>query len=116
MTFNKNRYCCLFSTNNINNNIYFELDLKDKNIINIIKQINIELNINFIINKSYIDDNYGILVSNKNNKDQNIEYLFITHCENLKKFILKNEILKDNSNKFQMYQFLLLYFDKLFNI
>ncbi len=98
----RNRYSCIYIyREKVNKPIYFELSLIDKDLNRIISQINKEFNIDFKINKSYIDENYGILLlDNYIYEFSNI--IYICHCANLENVISKNNNLKNKNNLEQM--------------
>jgi len=101
----KRRYSCIYIPHETNNMLYFELTLHNKDLNNIVLQINKEFNLDFKIDNSYIDDNYGILLLNKtNNLNLNMDnkvngnILFITHFANLDEYVKSNENLKNKTN------------------
>ena len=111
----RNRYSCIYIfREKVNKPIYFELSLIDKDLNRIISQINKEFNIDFKINKSYIDENYGILLID-NYIYENSNMLYICHCANLEKVINKNNYLKNKNNLEQMI-YLFMEFIKFKNI
>ena len=111
----RNRYSCIYIFNKkIKKPIYFELCLIDKNLNKIISQINKEFNIDFKINKSYIDENYGILLID-NYFYENSNILYMCHCANLEKIINKKHNLKNKNNLEQMI-YLLMEFIRVKNI
>jgi len=107
----KRRYGCLYIPCESSDMLYFELSLYNKDLNNIVSQINNEFNLNFKINKSYIDDNHGILLLNNTDNNNinitkmniNANILFITHSANLDEYVKSNEILKDKTNLQQMF-------------
>lgn len=107
----KKRYSCVYIPSDSNDLFYFELTLNNKDLNNIVYHINSEFNVNFIIDKSFIDDNYGILLLNNTNtpnlkiknKCLNANLLFITHAANLDDYVKKNDPLKDKANLDQIY-------------
>ena len=111
----RNRYSCIYIFNEkIKKPIYFELCLIDKNLNKIISEINKEFNIDFKIIKSYIHENYGIiLIDNYFYEYSNI--LYMCHCANLEKVINKNNNLKNKNNLEQMI-YLFMKFIKVKNI
>jgi len=104
----RNRYSCIYICKEKDKKpIYFELSLKDKDINNIVSQINKEFDINFKINNSNVDENYGILLKdNVKNIESNI--LYICHSANLDNFVDNN---KDLSNKNNLEQMLYLFME-----
>ncbi len=102
----KRRYGCIYIPQDTNDILYFELTLHNKDLNNIVLQINKEFNLNFVINKSYIDDKYGILLLNNtedvnlniNKKEIKANILFITHSANLDEYVKSSDLLKDKSN------------------
>lgn len=111
----RNRYRCIYIfKEKIKKPIYFELRLIDKNLNRLISQINKEFNIDFKINKSYIDENYGILLID-NYIYENSNMLYICHSANLEKVINKNNYLKNKNNLDQMI-YLFMKFIKVKNI
>ena len=102
MNLNK-RYCCIYLPYN-NDNIYFELIIHNKDMNEIISNINKELNINFKIHSSYLDDHLGLLFQDDvYNKNKNIDVingnlLFICHYANLEKYVKFNSYLNNKSN------------------
>lgn len=106
----KRRYGCIYIPHETNNMLYFELTLHNKNLNNIVLQINKEFNLDFTIDNSYIDENYGILLLNKTNncnlnmdKKVNGNILFITHSANLDEYVKSNDFLKDKANLDQIF-------------
>ena len=104
----RKRYCCIYVPCDSNNILYFELTLNDKDLKNIVLQINNEFNLDFKINKSFIDDKYGILLQDnctkKNENFKNIisNILFISHFSNLDNYVKNNIQLLDKSNSEQI--------------
>ena len=101
----KRRYSCTYISHEIENMLYFELTLHNKDLNNIVLQINKEFNLDFKIDNSYIDENYGILLLNKTdnlnlnmNNIVNGNILFITHFANLDEYVKSNENLKNKTN------------------
>jgi len=90
--------------------LYFELTLHNKDLNNIVLQLNKEFNLNFVICKSYIDDKFGILLLD-GTLDKNINIaseeivgnvIFITHSSNLDEYVKRNDLLKDSTNSQQI--------------
>ena len=107
----KKRYSCVYVPSDSNDLFYFELTLNNKDLNNIVYHINSEFNVNFIIDKSFINENYGILLVN-HSSTQNLKIknklimanlLFITHAANLDDYVKKNDNLKDKTNLDQIY-------------
>ena len=111
----RNRYSCIYICKEKEiKPIYFELSIIDKDLNNIVSQINKEFNINFKINNSFVDENYGILLKdNKFKDDSNI--LYICHCANLDNFINNNKDLLNKNNLEQMI-YLFMEFVKVKNL
>ena len=111
----RNRYSCIYICKDKEKKpIYFELSVKDKDLNNIVSQINKEFDINFKINNSYADDNYGILLKdNVKNNDSNI--LYICHSANLDNFVSNNKDLLNKNNLEQML-YLFMEFVKVKNL
>jgi hypothetical protein len=86
--------------------------LIDKNLNRLISQINKEFNINFKINKSFIDENYGILLID-NYIYEHSNMLYICHSANLEKVIIND--LK-NKNNLEKMIYLFMEFIKVKNI
>ena len=103
----KNRYCCIYISNN--NNLYFEINILNKNINDIISQINNELNIDFKIKDYEIDDKYGILFRDFN------DILFICHNSNLKNHLNLNNHLNNKTNTEQILDLYNLFISKKYN-
>ena len=107
----KRRYGCVYIPCESTDMLYFELTLHNKDLNNIVLQINKEFNLDFKIDKSYIDDNYGILLLNNMNKrnvnvtkkDITGNILFITHSANLDEYVKSNEMLKEYTNLQQIF-------------
>jgi|SaaInlStandDraft_6_1057023.scaffolds.fasta_scaffold08004_2 hypothetical protein len=118
----KRRYGCLYIPCELPDMLYFELSLYNKDLNNIVLQINKEFDLEFKIDKSIIDDNHGILLLNNTKskninitkRDINANLLFITHSANLDEYVKSNEILEDQTNLNQMFslciQFILIKF------
>ena len=99
-----NRYCCLLMPCDIKNQCnYFEIDLQVKSLKKIIGEINKELNTNFISSSALIDDNYGIILYD--NIDEENQYIYklgrikrdgqcllISHMSNFDRFIKSSNI------------------------
>ena len=98
----RNRYSCIYICKEKEKKpIYFELSIKDKDLNNIVSQINKEFDISFKINNSNVDENYGILLKdNVKNNDSNI--LYICHSANLDNFVNNNKDLLNKNNLEQM--------------
>ena len=111
----RNRYSCIYICREKEKKpIYFELSVKDKDLNNIVSQINKEFNIDFRINNSNVDENYGILLKdNVKNNDSNI--LYICHSANLDKFVDNNKDLLNKNNLEQML-YLFMEFVKVKNL
>ena len=111
----RNRYSCIYICKEKEKKpIYFELSIKDKDLNNIVSQINKEFDINFKINNSNVDENYGILLKdNVKNKDSNI--LYICHSANLDNFVNNNKDLLNKNNLEQML-YLFMEFFKVKNL
>lgn len=111
----RNRYSCIYICKKKEKKpIYFELSIKDKDLNNIVSQINKEFNIEFKINNSNVDENYGILLKdNVKNNDSNI--LYICHSANLDNFINNNKDLLNKNNLEQML-YLFMEFVKVRNL
>lgn len=111
----RNRYSCIYICKEKGKKpIYFELSVKDKDLNNIVSQINKEFNIDFRINNSNVDENYGILLKdNVKNNDSNI--LYICHSANLDKFVDNNIDLLNKNNLEQML-YLFMEFVKVKNL
>ncbi len=107
----KRRYGCLYIPCELSDMLYFELSLYNKDLNNIVLQINNEFNLEFKIDKSIVDDNHGILLLNNTDskninitkRDINANILFITHSSNLDEYVKSNEILEDQTNLNQMF-------------
>ena len=107
----KRRYGCLYIPNDTTNMLYFELTLHNKDLNNIVSQINKEFNLEFKICESFIDDNFGILLFDRTNnkninitkKEINANILFITHSANLDEYVKTNDLLKDKTNLQQIF-------------
>ena len=106
----KRRYSCIYISHEIENMLYFELTLHNKDLNNIVLQINKEFNLDFKIDNSYIDENYGILLLNKTdnlnlnmNNIVNGNILFITHYANLDEYIKSNDNVKNKKNLDQIF-------------
>jgi len=106
----KRRYSCIYISHEIDNMLYFELTLHNKDLNNIVLQINKEFNLDFKIDNSYIDENYGILLLNKTdnlnlnmNNIVNGNILFITHYANLDEYIKSNYTVKNKTNLDQIF-------------
>ena len=109
----RNRYRCIYIfRERIKKPIYFELRLINKNLNRLISQINKEFNINFKINKSFIDENYGILLID-NYIYEHSNMLYICHSANLEKVIIND--LK-NKNNLEKMIYLFMEFIKVKNI
>ena len=91
----KKRYSCIFIPSDKSKKpLYFELTLIDKDLNNIVSQINKEFNLNFKINNSNIDENYGILLKD-NSLNENSNIIYICHSANLDTFVKNNQNLTD---------------------
>ena len=111
----RNRYSCIYIFKEKEKKpIYFEASIIDKDLNNIVSQINKEFNINFKIVNSLIDENYGILLKDNVNKDDS-NILFICHSANLDKFVGNNKELEKKNNLEQMI-YLFMEFVKVKNI
>ena len=118
----KRRYACIHIPSSTTDMLYFELTLHNKDLNNIVLQLNKEFNLKFKIEKYIIDDNHGILLLNNTKskninitkRDINANLLFITHSANLDEYVKSNEILEDQTNLNQMFslciQFILIKF------
>ena len=107
----RNRYSCIYICKEKEKKpIYFELSIKDKDLNNIVSQINKEFNIDFKINNSKVDENYGILL-----KDNSSNILYICHSANLDNFVNNNKDLLNKNNLEQML-YLFMEFVKVKNL
>jgi hypothetical protein len=106
----KRRYACIHIPSSTTDMLYFELTLHNKDLNNIVLQLNKEFNLNFVICKSYIDDKFGILLLD-GTLDKNINIaseeivgnvIFITHSSNLDEYVKRNDLLKDSTNSQQI--------------
>lgn len=98
----KKRYSCIFiPSDKAKKPLYFELTLIDKDLNNIVSQINTEFNLNFKINNSNIDENYGILLKD-NSLNENSNIIYICHSSNLDTFVKNSQNLTDKTYLEQM--------------
>jgi hypothetical protein len=111
----RNRYSCIYICKEKEKKpLYFELSIIDKDLNNIVSQINKEFNLDFIINTSSVDENYGILLKDdKIKEDSNI--LYICHSANLDNFVENNKELHNKNNLEQMI-YLFMEFVKVKNL
>ena len=111
----RNRYSCIYICKAEDKKpIYFELSLMDKDLNNIVSQINKEFNINFKVNNSFVDENYGILLKDNVYKDDS-NILYICHSANLDNFVDNKKDLLDKNNLEQMI-YLFMEFVKVKNL
>jgi len=111
----RNRYSCIYICKDKEiKPIYFELSIIDKDLNNIVSQINKEFNINFKINNSLVDENYGILLKDNVYKDDS-NILYICHSANLDNFVDNKKDLLDKNNLEQMI-YLFMEFVKVKNL
>jgi len=111
----RNRYSCIYICKEEGKKpIYFELSIMDKDLNNIVSQINKEFDINFKINNSFVDENYGILLKDNVYKDDS-NILYICHSANLDNFVDNKKDLLDKNNLEQMI-YLFMEFVKVKNL
>ena len=105
-----NRYCCLVIPSKLSEKCnYFEMDLYVKSLKKIIEDINKEINCTFDYYSAIIDEDYGILIyensnieneyiNNLCNLKRNGRCLLICHIANLDKFIKSSKSILETSN------------------
>lgn len=98
----KKRYSCIFiSKEKEKNPLYFELTILDKDLNNIVSQVNKEFDLNFKISSSHVDENFGILLKDNLTYDDS-DILYICHSANLDIYIKNKQELINKSNLEQM--------------
>jgi len=100
----KNRYCCLNIPCNLSEKCnYFELDLQIKDLKILVNDINKELNSDFKLSSIVIDEKYGILLFDNEEKVNNYilklgkvkidgKCLLISHIANFDNFLKSSNI------------------------
>ena len=101
MNINKKKYCCIYIPIK-KSSFYFDIILEDKDLQEVLRVLKNDLNINFRINKYFIDKKYGILLMDHlelNNSNK----LYICHFLNLLKFVKNNFSLVNSENLLELY-------------